>query len=760
MGTPKKQPQQKLNKYFRLLPVLCIVSVWIIFSSPYFFKGLVPFPSTYLVTFFNPWNNYYGMPVKNGAMPDVITQIYPWKKITIESIKMGVMPVWNPYQFSGNPHLANVQSAVFTPFNLLFFILPFIDAWSILILLQPLCAGLFMYLFLRSIRLSQYASILGGISFMFCSFIVTWMAYGTLGFALLFLPLLLYGIERYSEKKDWIAILLLISSPPLSVFSGHFQTSLYVLIVGFCYVLFRSIAARDKKILVMAALYIGIGGFISLLQIIPTYRFYSQSVRSGSYIQEEAIPWNQLVRVFAPDFFGNPVTRNDWIGHYAEWGTYAGVVPFILALFALSSSRNKFGVYFFGSILAVAVLFAFQPQFISLLALSKIPVLSTSTPSRIVGIVSFCIAVLAAFGLDSVLQIWKDKKIPKSLIAVALISLVVVALVWIVALTMEADPAKIATRNLVLPTGMAIIAVCIFFAGFMKVKFFHILLPVLLVVLTAFEMVRFSTKWMPFDPREYVYPESPLITYLQENAQENRVYGLLGNELFGVFHLYGIEGYDPLYSKRYGEFIASTDNGTIQVLPRSAVVFPRKGRYNKLAIDILGVKYLVHSKGDGHAPWVFPFWEYPDSFTRVFSDEKYEVYENHDAYPRAFLVHSYKIVTDGQKIIDEILAGHTDMRKTVVLEQEPDLSGGIHVCDAKDPVESAQIEQYLPTEIIIKTQSPCNSLLVLSDVYYPGWVAYIDGEEKPLYRANYTFRAVPVLQGEHTVTLRYENWYL
>lgn len=53
-------------------------------------------------------------------MPDVTTQIYPWKKLTIDTYKSGYIPVWNPYSFSGNPQLANFQTAVFSPFNILF----------------------------------------------------------------------------------------------------------------------------------------------------------------------------------------------------------------------------------------------------------------------------------------------------------------------------------------------------------------------------------------------------------------------------------------------------------------------------------------------------------------------------------------------------------------------------------------------------------------------------------------------------------------
>ena len=141
---------------YRVLPYLLIFVVWFIFSSPYFLKGLSPFPSDYQVNSFSPWSSYKELagPVKNAAQPDLITQIYPWKNLVIEQWKAGQIPLWNPYSFAGTPLLANFQSAVFSPFNLLFFLpLKFIDSWSILVLLQPLFAGIFTYFFIFSCNL-------------------------------------------------------------------------------------------------------------------------------------------------------------------------------------------------------------------------------------------------------------------------------------------------------------------------------------------------------------------------------------------------------------------------------------------------------------------------------------------------------------------------------------------------------------------------------------------------------------------------------
>ena len=112
-------------------------------------------------------------------------------------------------------------------------------------------------------------------------------------------------------------------------------------------------------------------------------------------------------------------------------------------------------------------------------------------------------------------------------------------------------------------------------------------------------MLRFSTKWMPFEPRKYVYPKTESLEYLKENAGINRVFGNFGNEAQTPFDLYGIEGYDPLYIDRYGRFITSASSGDIEKPQRSLVLINKNGDYTKKILDLMGVRYLLHSKGDG-----------------------------------------------------------------------------------------------------------------------------------------------------------------
>jgi hypothetical protein len=98
----------------KLMPLGFIVLIWLIFSFPFFSQNKVPFSTTYLTNFFSPWNSYsiYQGPVKNNAMPDIVSQIIPWKHFTIDNLRSGIIPLWNPYSFSGTNHLANLRESL------------------------------------------------------------------------------------------------------------------------------------------------------------------------------------------------------------------------------------------------------------------------------------------------------------------------------------------------------------------------------------------------------------------------------------------------------------------------------------------------------------------------------------------------------------------------------------------------------------------------------------------------------------------------
>lgn len=748
----------------RFWPIILIFAVWFVFSSPYFLKNKIPFPSTYLVNFFAPWTAYpvFSGPVKNNAMPDVISQIYPWKVFTIDTFKNFQIPLWNPYSFSGTPHLANYQSAVLSPLNLIFFlpageagIIPFIDAWSLLVLLQPLMAGIFMYLFLRSLKISREGSVIGSIAFMFCGFLVTWMAYGTLGYAILFLPLALFAIEKYYQTYKNRFLVLFSLTLPLSFFSGHFQISIYFFIFILSYIIFKFFQTKNTLNTCYLIFYTILGLLLSLPQLLLSIELYTQTLRSSVFQKIEVIPWGYLPTFIAPDFFGNPVTRNDWFGHYAEWNAYIGLFPLMLSFYAIFIKRTKAVVYF-AIVSLIALLLSFQTPVLDILVSLKIPVLSTSAASRIIVIFSFCVSVLAGFGLDSLLEHVKNKKI-KPVLYWFLLFLLIFIFIWgiiLFKLFIPIDKIVISKQNLILPTilfATPFLTIFLFFFSLRikQTKKYIYLLPLVLILITSFDMLRFANKWMPFDPRDKMYPKIAVENKLHQISGFNRSLSNLGGEATTYYKLSSVEGYDAVYIQRYGEFVKYLDKGEFGQSFRSVVQFPKRGLYTKEAVNFLGMKYLVHKIADGRNPWAFPFWEYESSvFNRIYNDSNFEIFENKNVFSRAYLVGKYKVETDSEKIL-KLMFNSTNLRNEVILEEDPKLL-------LDNASGSANILSYTPNKIEISTNSKGNSMLFLSDSYYKGWNAYVDNKKTKIYRADYTFRAVFVPKGKHEVIFKYE----
>ncbi len=754
--TPMKTRFNFKQVFLFFLPVGYIFLVWFIFASPYFLKGLVPFPSTYQVNHFPPWSSYekFWRPVKNGAMPDIIDQIYPWKRFTIDTIKQGQLPLWNPNNFAGNPHLANFQTAVFSPFNLLFFLLPFIDAWSVMILLQPLFAGLFTYFFLRELSASKVGCVVGSITYMFSGFMVVWMAYGTLSMTMAFLPLLLYAIEKSFQRKTIPFLLIISIATAFSFLSGHFQTGLYVFLFSCVYFLFKSFTRKNIKTSLIVGFFIFLGVGISLVQLLPSIKFYQHAVRSNIFIQRGGgIPLHYLVTIFAPDFFGNPVTRNNWFGYYAEWASFIGIVPLIFSVIAIFKKERTVPLFFFiGGI--VALVLSLDTSLLTLLGNLRIPVLSTSTPSRIIVLFSFSFSVLAGIGFDVFQQALEKRKRKKIFLTILAVTSVLL-LGWFMIYILELVPVKnriIAQKNMILPTILVfnvIILTCCSFI-FNRKKFTRLALLILLVFVTV-DSIRFAQKWMPFDPREFVFPDLPVISAMKKNIGTGRIFGNIGAQVSTFYQIPSVEGYDPLYIQRYGEFMRTSLNGTFQQAERSAVRIGRSGVYLDRVLDLLAVKLIFHPRADTGASWAYSVWKDPQRFSVVYEDNKFQLFKNNTALNRVQVFTNYEVISDGKKLLKRFFEEDFDFRNTLLLEENPKLGKN------KKRQSDVSVTSYTPNKILISVSSNQPALLFLSDNYFPGWKATVNGKEVKIYRANYTFRAVVIPAGHATVEFSYTN---
>ena len=135
----------------------------------------------------------------------------------------------------------------------------------------------------------------------------------------------------------------------------------------------------------------------------------------------------------------------------------------------------------------------------------------------------------------------------------------------------------------------------------------------------------------------------------------------------------------------------------------------------------------------------------------AYSDDTSVVYENLTPTPRAYLVHNVIQAASPEEALQFFETANLDPLDTVVLESEMDLPRTVGTSAGSTATVASETTQR--TEIDVNAAAA--GFLVLSDTYYPGWVATLDNRSVPIYRANYVGRAVFVPAGRHTVVFEY-----
>lgn len=738
----------------RLIALILITLAVGIFFTPLFLHNKLPIPSDSLVGLYHPFRDFYakeyprGMPFKNFLITDPVRQQYVWRYLGISMQKKAILPLWNPYNGIGMPLMANQQSALLYPLNILFFVLPFPIAWSMQIFLTPLLGGFFFYLYGRKLKLSFFGSVFGSITFAFSGFMIVWLEWNTVAQSFLWLPFILWGIEALflcNENKKKLLYTLLISLGLMSsFFAGHLQTFFYVGLISLVYCLAKiTMQSHGKKISVlMVTLCVILFLVIVSIQLIPTMQLIFLSARSIDMDWTKPgwfVPYQHLLQFVIPDFFGNPTTLNYWgVWNYAELVGYIGIIPLLFSIVGGLFVRRKV-VYFFLGVLLLSLLFAIDNPIAHLPFLFHIPLLSTSQPTRLLSLIDFSLILLSAFGIDALKSMTKKQL----LIGVGTIALIFLA-VWIFLLygntifsTLSPEHLTTAKRNSILPTSLFLLTslVLILQAFFKHKKLFIVLC--LLLVLTTYDGIHFAAKFTPFTSGNILYPTTKAITFLQQHSGEYRYMTtddrILPPNVSAYYQLQSLDVYDPLYIQRYGEFIAAMQREKPSITSPfgfNRIIAPHS--YNNPFINLLGVKYIVA---------LDPLTE--NGVQKVFEEGQTKIYENTHVLPRAFFVTDIIQARSKQDAIEKLYGAKDTLLTKAIVE-------GIQNRQSL-PSGRVTILSYTEQKVTLQTNNSREGFLVLSDAFYPTWHSSIDGKETPIFLTDYVLRGIFVPKGNHTV---------
>lgn len=688
---------------------------------------LYPYPGNFMLAWFEPWKSAN---LVNGAITiahkavidDAFKILLPLRMLAVDLMKHGQLPMWNPYQGAGTPLAAVMHPGFFNPFGIFFFFLPVHFAWTIFVFLQLVVLGMAIYFYARAVGMSKIASLFATATLVFSGFVTVRLEYTEFLYGYAGLPLLFLCIEHLRTKaKSWQLLAIPIIATFI-IFAGQPFMTFWVFLLAALYALVR--LGFTKKLILYAWLMI-IGICMASIQLIPTIELYlNSSMRnagaSSFLVDRFLVPWWHLITIAIPNFFGNHATYNYFGvgGDSIETTAFVGVIPLVLALFAMLNNKCTTVQKYFMGMLTISILMAVDWWGSRILHTLPIPVISTEAPSRLFAFSTFAIAMLAGCGMDG-LQNAKGRmirEIREMWIIGAVVLIIALGGAALYFFGKISCPATVATcrivplRTTALESAWVVLAAMGVFA-FYKLRKQWTLFIVIGAVMAGGLYNQF--KFLPFSPASSFFPESDLISSLQtQEIGYPRTMGfgearIFANILTG-YHVADPNYYNPLNIKRYAEFVSYANTGEygstlnrsdIEIVSNEYLLEPANFRRERL-LYLLGVGNRIYKK--------------EGSFT----------VGKTNGLPHSFVVKAYRVVPDDKTLLAALFDPAFDPSQAVLLEQAPALD--------------------------------MDSLYVTNDTYYPGWKAYVDGKRTSLLRANYTFRAVPIPPGEHDVKIVYE----
>jgi Bacterial membrane protein YfhO len=715
------------------------------------FSGKIPFPRDEVVRH-SAWN---GQPQEQlPELIDIVAMFYPFRALLSRAAHEHALPLWNPHIMSGAPFQANAQSAAFAPLNVVYYVLPLKVAWTVSLVLRLFLAAIFMALFVRSIGGSATGSIVSGILFALCGFTVQWQGMSN-GDSAVWLPLMFYAVHRLHTKPDSTSIAIAALAFPMPLLSGHPETAAHSGLAASGLAIFlwafppRADAKRfDNRFLLafVAAGLLALG--LASVQVIPTLEWLGQL---GLQVEapQPVLDRHQGQGLFSRDITRNPSSAGVWI---PEGSAYVGMLALLAACLAPFHSSRRYVYFFVGlAIIAAAVAFGIQPiRWIVV----HLPIIKAMKNGRLTLIVDFAIAALAGLGISAIgerlaMQIPRARRWAMALLVAAFGFLCFcIYEVHLATLTPVAPFRSPSASLMFLGIAFALLALRL------RENLSDRLFSLAICGLAGLEMLSFSYGYLRFARAREVFPAAPVLEFLrsQANAAPFRV----AKDRFPIPHdagmIYGFEaadGYD-LTTERTRTFtsdlIENREDGVMFLAEN--ILGSRDRRF-----DLLNVKYLMVSKPGPQ----FDLLATSDRFVPVFSQEFVSVFENKTVLPRAFAVPlaGVEVIRESNAQLERLKQPDFDPKRSVIFAEEPQgLKGQLSKDDDLTPrvdVVDKRMNRYR-----LRVQSGGPAVVVLSQMYYPGWIATVDGEESPVYPVNVALTGLVVPSGSHDVQLFFQ----
>lgn len=706
---------------------------------------------------------------------------YAFREFAASSLKAGTgIPLWNPYLFGGMPYVAAMHGDIFYPTFLLRMILPTDVAMTWGFIIHVYLAGVFTFLLLRALGIGYFGALVGGLAYMMSGNVAGLVSPGHDGklFISALLPLALLCVVRGVRDGRLWAWGALAITVGLGVLSPHPQLLQYMLLVCGAMGFFLAFADTGKgtppkpvaiRRLGASAIAVMAGFAMGAIQYLPVREYVAWSPRAAGKTWEAAttysMPPEEMINFWVPQFSGilDRYWGDNGIHFHSE---YLGVAVILLAALAFARGRpasNRKMVWFFTGVTIVAILWALggYTPFYRLVYAIVPGTKFFRAPSTMLYVVSFGVAVLAAYGADRAVH--RDVSM-RYLTAWAIAVLGIGVLGAMGGLTnLGVALAEPQQTDLVLANDGALRG------GALRSTLFGAMALACLFLLTTGRVSReaggyllagivavdlWSVErmyWQFSPPAEQTFAADSTIAYIKAQPEPGRVLSLVTSRTTGrdpflvgdalmLHDVRSVLGYHGNELGRYQLLGGHAQNWQQIVNPNFWHLM--NVRYVLTEAESLAVPALRRVVG----PVQNAFG------TTVF------LYEMTEENPAAWVSPAIVKAPD-EDVLATVLDPRFDVRRVALFDTSAAVTG-VQLSTMPDPSPvKATATRYDPGAIDIELDqpAPAGSALVVSENFYPGWTASVDGNSAVVGRAQMTLMGVELPAGARHIELRFQS---
>jgi hypothetical protein len=689
-----------------------------------------------------------GVVITNDVgVSDIANLQYPLRYFAGQELRQGRLPLWTPGVYMGYPLQAEGQAGVFSPVNwLLWGLLPIPRALNIGSLLPFVIAAIGTYLLARQLGANAMAAFTAAFGYALSGYFVAHVKHIPIVATACWIPVVLWLVERGIQHST-TAFLGAGLVMGIQWLSGSPQLAYYTTGVTTLYFLGRAWQLREKRSLrtniAIFALAMVLSFGLAAVQLLPTFQLVGFSERAGGVSYEFASQFSyaldNLKTFLYPLANGSPGT-GDLTVSSIFWEDYAYVGLALL---------------FIGTIGGLALLRQPGPArlLFTLMIGAFLIVLGPNTP-----VFRIAYAVIPGLGFF---------RFPQRLLAFVLLFLVLLAALALTRLQsrLEAQSRKRRSKIKHGRTYSRVIAIGVFILVALDLYFYHI----------PWNAIVDADVWL-------APPETAQV--IKEQA---------GDELYRVFSFDVYNTFRAAYREAKGwrgdlapyiaqrEFLQPSLNliygvpaadGYINLVPdcltavwgtekewglmdsglvdANGTLLAEPG-FTKL-LSLYNVRFLITSQ---------PVQDEALALVGTYAANAH-LYENRDVMPRAFAVPSHITVDGIDAALDLMRSDSFDPATAVAVQKGSDNATSLAARDvpagaaaAEEWASTVDFVNYKPNQVAINAELSRPGWLVLSDTYFPGWEASVNGSPTPISQANGCVRAVPLEAGQSEVVFRY-----